>query len=113
MSDLYSEEEAVARVTRLTYRQLGTFVEAQIVMPTYSEGGRAYRQMDLARLELLCELSEQFDLDEEALGVVMLLVDQLHGVRAELRALVDAVAQEPPEVRDRIGAALKAARSAP
>ncbi len=113
MTDLYSEDEAIASVARLTRSQLVTFVEARIVTPVQSDRGPVYRQLDLVRMELLCDLTEQFDLDEDALGVLISLIDQLHGVRAELRALVDAIAEEPPEVRQRIGAAARRARSQP
>lgn len=111
MTDLFSEDEAVARVARLTRAQLVTFVQARIVTPVHSERGPVYRRLDLARMELLCELSEQFDLDSDALGIVISLLDQLHGVRAELRCLVEAIAEEPPEVRSRISAAARRARA--
>ena len=111
MSNLFSEDEAIASVTRLTRTRLISFVEARIVTPVHSDRGPVYRQLDLARMELLCDLTEQFDLDDDALGVLISLVDQLHGVRAELRALVDAIAEEPPEVRERIGTAARRTRS--
>lgn len=111
MSNLFSEDEVIANVTRLTRTQLISFVEARIVTPVHSDRGPVYRQLDLARMELLCDLTEQFDLDEDSLGVLISLVDQLHGVRAELRALVDAIAEEPPEVRDRICTLARRTRS--
>jgi len=111
MNDLFSEDEVIASVTRLTRTQLTSFVAARIVTPVHSDRGPVYRQLDLARMELLCDLTEQFDLDDDALGVLISLVDQLHGVRAELRALVDAIADEPPEVRQRIGTAARRTRS--
>ena len=111
MSDLFSEDEAIASVARLTRTQLVSFVEARIVTPVQSARGPVYRRLDLARMELLCDLTEQFDLDEDALAILISLVDQLHGVRAELRALVDAIAEEPPEVRQRLGTAARRARA--
>jgi chaperone modulatory protein CbpM len=113
MNDLFSEDEAVARVARLTRPQLVAFVEAHIVTPVHSDRGPVYRRLDLARMELLCDLSDEFDLDADALGIVISLVDQLHGVRAELRCLVEAIAAEPPDVRARLSAAARRARSTP
>lgn len=112
MTDLFSEDEAVAMVARLTRPRLASFVEARIVMPVRSERGPVYRRLDIVRMELLCELSEGFDLEDDALGVVISLIDQLHGVRAELRAVVDAIAHEPPEVRERVRQIVRAARAA-
>jgi len=102
MSRQFSEAEAISSVTRLTRGRLTSFLRAQVVIPVHTEDGPMYRQIDLVRMELLCELTEEFELNDDALTVVMSLVDQLHGVRAELRAVLDAVAAEPAEVCDRI-----------
>lgn len=107
MADTLSEEETVAAVTRLTRTQLSAFVSAEAVRPTAGVRGPCYTKVDIARLELLCDLRESFDLDEDSLGLVVALVDQLHSARAELAALVRAIADEPPETRRRIAAAMK------
>jgi len=111
MSEYLSEDQAIAAVVRLTRIQLVSFVEAEIIVPVMTEAGPAYRKIDIMRMELLCELSEQFDLQDDALGMVMSLVDQLHGVRAELRTVLGAVETEQQEVRQRIGELLYKARS--
>ncbi len=102
MTRRYSETEVISSVERLTRSRLKSFLQAQVVMPVQTDDGPRFRQIDLVRMELLCELTEEFELGDEALAVVMSLIDQLHGVRAELRAVLDAVAAEPPEVCDRI-----------
>lgn len=112
MTEYLSEDQAIAAVTRLTRVQLVSFVEAEIIIPVMTSDGPAYRKIDIMRLELLCELSEEFDMQDDALGVVISLVDQLHGVRGELRAVLSAVETEQPEVRHRIGELLYQARSA-
>jgi chaperone modulatory protein CbpM len=111
MSNRYSEQDVLATVAPLTRKQLVSFVQAEIVVPLQSESGPVYCQMDIARIELLCELSEQFDLQDEALGMVISLIDQLHGVRAELRTVLAAVESEQAEVRSRIGAIIFQART--
>lgn len=111
MTDYLSEDQAISAVARLTRVQLISFVEAEIIVPVMTEDGPAYRKIDIMRMELLCELSEQFELQDDALGMVISLVDQLHGVRAELRSVLEAVETEQPEVRSRIGELLYKARS--
>ena len=111
MTHIYSETQVIEAVSSLTQIRLTSFVQAGFVQPMHTGEGPGYRQIDLARLDLLCELSEQLELEESALEIVMSLVDQLHGVRAELRAVLDAVATEPDDVRSRIASALSAARS--
>ncbi len=107
MSARYSEAETVAAVARLTRTRLKSFVELEIVSPLHTDGGLVYRQIDLVRLELLCELSEDFELEDDALCVIISLIDQLHGARGELRAVLAAIGSEPEEVRTRIGTALR------
>ena len=111
MSERFSEKEAVAAVPRLTRTRLIAFVEAEIVIPQRADAGLSFRRIDLARMELLCELSEQYDLGDDALGVVISLIDQLHGMRADLAAIARAIEDEPREARRRLGEALRRARS--
>ena len=104
--DMFSEVQALAAIPSLTRLRLTAFVEARIVVPLHAKSGPVFRQVDLARIELLCELAEEFGLDEDGLGLVMSLLDQLHAARRDLRAIAAAVAAEDPEVRARIGAGL-------
>jgi chaperone modulatory protein CbpM len=102
MTRYYSETEVVARVRGLTVARLRAFVAADCVAPTEHEGRLGFREVDVARLRLLEELVEDFDLDEDAAAVVVALVDQIHGLRRQLRRLAEAVAAEHPEIRARI-----------
>lgn len=107
MSHYYTEQETITTVTRLTRSRLTTYVKHEFLCPTQSETGPVFSAADLARIELICDLSEQFDLKGDALGVVLSLIDQLHGVRGELRRVMAAVEAQPEEVRGRVIAVLK------
>lgn len=107
MSERYSEAEIIDAIARLTRSRLESFVELEIVSPLHTDGGFVYRQIDLVRLELLCELSEDFDLEDDALCMIISLIDQLHDARGELRTLLAAIVSEPDEVQMRIGEALR------
>ena len=107
MSEFYSEDEVVATVPGLTRARLVKFVAARIVWPVQGEQGAVYRRVDVARLELLRDLADDFELPDDALAVVMSLVDQLHSVRADLRAVCRAITQEPAEVRERLTVVLR------
>lgn len=109
MTDHFSEDDVLAAIPRLTRVQLYTFLEAQIIVPFDAETGLVYRQVDLARMELLCDLTEHFELTEDSLGVVMSLIDQLHAARRDLLAMINAITDEPQEVQARIAATLKKA----
>jgi chaperone modulatory protein CbpM len=107
MTDRYSEEDVVATVTRLTRRQLVTYVEGNLVRPEGDAGAWVFRRVDLARLELLCDLSEDLELDETGLDIVISLIDQLHAARQDLATLARAIDALPADLQARIMAEMK------
>lgn len=107
MTELLSEDEVIVRVTRLTRSQLVRFVGAALVKPQRDTGGYVFRQIDIARLELLCDLSVDLDLDETALGIVISLIDQLHAARQDLAAMARCIDLLPGDVQASIAVALK------
>lgn len=110
MSQYFSEDDVITIVSRLTRPQLLSFVEAKFVRPHQRGETRQFRKVDIARIELLCELTEDFELNTDALSVVMSLVDQLHDTRAELQALLTVLEQQPHDVRSRVGQGLRRVR---
>jgi chaperone modulatory protein CbpM len=110
VSRFYSETEVVAQVEGMTVARLRAFVAAECLAPAEREGRLAFAEADLARARLLAELVEDFELDAEAAGMVISLVDQIHGLRRALRRLGEAVGSEPGEVRERIRGRLAGGR---
>ncbi len=104
MTTYFTEEEVIARVEGLTVARLRSFTATRSVEPLSRDGRTIFAEPDVARLRLLCEVSADFDLDEEAAALVLSLVDQIHGLRRALRSLAGAVADEPEDVRARIRA---------
>lgn len=109
MSDatFLNEEETLAAVARLDRALLTRFVRTEVIRPADAGGRVVYRRVDIARLELLCDLCDDFELNDDALGIVMGLVDQLHGTRSDLAALMRALGEEAEEVRTRVAGRLK------
>lgn len=106
----YTLVETLAIVEELDADQLDRYIRAGVVAPVQSESGPLFRELDLARLNLLVDLTEGYHLEEDALGLVMSLVDQLHGLRGDMRAILDAVAREPEETRMRLRTAIREVR---
>ena len=63
--------------------------------------------MDVARIRLVCELRGDLDVPEEAVPLVLSLLDQVHGLRREMRSLAKAVDAQPENVRAAIRAAYR------
>ena len=106
----YTLTETLSVVDDLDAEHLDRYIRAGVVVPVQSSSGPLFRELDLARLILVVELTEGYHLDEEALAMVMSLVDQLHGLRGDMRAILDAVAREPAETRVRLKAAIREVR---
>lgn len=104
----------LGEVPGLTQGRLERFVAAGIVTPVQrgESGEPGYLPLDRARLALACDLADAFELQDDALAMVLDLVDQVHGLRGELRALMQAVAAEPEDTRLRLAARLRELRSA-
>ena len=102
MTDRFSQAEVVASISRLTPAQLQSFLQADFVRPLRDPAGFVFRQIDIARLELLCDLTLDLELDEAALAVVLALLDQLHSARAERDALAAALRALPAAVQAQI-----------
>jgi chaperone modulatory protein CbpM len=48
---------------------------------------------------LICNLEDELGFAEDDVPVLLNLIDQIHGLRSELRGFVEAVDELPPEVR--------------
>jgi chaperone modulatory protein CbpM len=111
MTDRLTEDEVLAAIPGLTRLRLVAFIETRLVMPAHeNQKAPLFRQVDFARLRLLCDLADDLDLHVDALGVVISLIDQLHATRQDLLDVARAVEAEEPDIRARIGSAILGAR---
>ncbi|WP_054008775.1 hypothetical protein [Cypionkella psychrotolerans] len=100
----FSETQTLAAVPSLSHSQLDVFLAEGLIAAHPSPEGAMFRAVDVARLALLCDLAEHFDLEGDALAVVIELIDQLHSTRQHLRAMAQALEVEPQDLRARVGA---------
>lgn len=106
MTERFSEDHLIAVVPGLTPDRLLGFLDAALVVPAAQDGAR-FSRADIARVQFLCELSDDLGLEEPSLSVVIALVDTLHIARNDLYRLALAIQAEPPAVRSRIGRVLR------
>ena len=98
----YTAEDLIASIDDLTAPRLTHYVEMRVLRPVVSEQGETFREVDRARARLLCDLSEDYGLDGDALSLMMSTLDEMHGLRGEMQALMSALAEETDETRQRI-----------
>jgi chaperone modulatory protein CbpM len=102
------EKEILGCFIGLRRETLHVWVERGWVLAERGRDGYRFREIDVARVGLIHEFSTELELDEDAMDVILPLLDQVHGLRHQLRCLADAVNAQPEEVRRRIAASLTA-----
>ena len=103
----FDERTVVARVERLTLRELRLWVREGWVRPAQSERGPIFDDLDVARLRLLCDLRKDMALPTDVMPTVLTLIDHLHRTRRELRRVTEALDEQPTEVRRTVTAAVR------
>jgi chaperone modulatory protein CbpM len=97
-----TREELLRLVDGLDRIELEHWVANRWVLPE----GEVFEEVDVARVELLRDMRRDFHLDDDALPVVLSLLDQVYSLRRTLKTLCAALAGESDEVRTRIGTAI-------
>jgi chaperone modulatory protein CbpM len=95
---MLSERDLLARVQRLTVTRLRVWVSQGWIKPA-DQAAQGFSEADLARATLICNLEDELGFAEEDVPVLLNLIDQIHGLRAELKGLVDALDDLPPDIR--------------
>ncbi len=103
----FDERTVVARIERLTLRELRLWVREGWVRPAQSERGPVFDDLDVARLRLLCDLRKEMALPTDVMPTVLTLIDHLHRTRRELRRVTEAIDEQPTEVRRAVIAAVR------
>lgn len=102
-----SEEDLVREVSVLSVQRLHKWIRLGWVRPERREGAAQFHEVDVARVRLLCDLEHDLELDEDTVPLVLSLLDQIHGLRNELRSMAAAIDEQPSAVRERIANAYR------
>jgi chaperone modulatory protein CbpM len=81
-------EEFLIR-TRLERQSLEAWVTAGWIVPPQTDPELMFADVDLARVQLIRDLREDFGVNDEGVSVILHLVDQMHGLRRSMRELLD------------------------
>jgi chaperone modulatory protein CbpM len=95
-------DELIRRCAGLDRAELARWVENRWVRPDEAEGHWQFHEVDIARVELILDIRREFAVDDEALALVLGLLDQIYSLRRQLHRLSDALERQPPEIRDAI-----------
>jgi chaperone modulatory protein CbpM len=82
------------------------WIEEGWIEPQRDGEAFVFDEADTARVGLIVELKRDLEIDESAMPVVLSLLDQLHAARGALKRIASAIAELPPETRDRLSMVL-------
>ena len=99
--------EILSRTAGVASADIESWVELTWLQPAGEPGRWLFREVDVARVRLISEL-RGLRIDEEAMPVVLSLLDQLYASRHRLRQVTNAIQQAAPDtVRDKLLALLR------
>jgi chaperone modulatory protein CbpM len=98
---MISIELLVAEVVGLQRPDVLRWIENDWIRPHGTPGAYLFMDIDVARVRMIRDLRDDLDINEAALPVVLLLLDQLHDLRRRMRELGAGIAQAVPnDVRE-------------
>ncbi|HEX9329701.1 MAG TPA: chaperone modulator CbpM [Reyranella sp.] len=103
-------EELLRGHDRLTVVHVERWVARGLLRPSADGEDWIFEPVDVARAQLLADLTDQMGFDDEAVETVVDLLDQVHTLRRQLHQLGLAISCQPTETRESIAVALKELR---
>jgi chaperone modulatory protein CbpM len=100
-------EAVVALIGDLDTVELTGWVERGWVQPDAAGEVWEFHEIDIARIRLIRDLRRGMDVGEDAIPLVLSLLDQVYELRAQLRRMAEVVGDQPQDVRAAIVAALR------
>jgi chaperone modulatory protein CbpM len=94
--------DEIVRQYRIDRVELTAWIERRWVRPRETEDGFFFDEIDRARIELIRELGRDLVNDEDSLGLVLSLLDQLYAARQMLKTVEEAIEGLPESVRAQI-----------
>jgi chaperone modulatory protein CbpM len=100
-------DAVVALIGDLNTVELTGWVDRGWVQPDAAGDVWEFHEIDIARVRLIRDLRRGMDVSEDAIPLVLSLLDQVYELRGQLRRMIDAVGSQPGEVQAAIVAALR------
>ena len=92
--------EFLARA-QLDNETLELWISEEWLLPAHADPDSAFTETDLARARLIRDLTENLGVNAEGVGIVLNLVDQVHGLRRTLAGVLQSVRPPPPPASNR------------
>lgn len=104
---MYARKDILTLCEKLTADRLERWMQDGWINPRREDDQTVFDDLDRARANLICHLLDDLDLQEEAMPVILSLLDQVYSLRGEMRRLANAIATQPDSVRTEIAITLR------
>lgn len=81
---------------QLDQETLELWIGEEWLIPIPAETEPAFSEADLARAELIWELKRDLGVNDEGVGVILSLLDQVHSLRSALAEVLQSVRERAP-----------------
>jgi chaperone modulatory protein CbpM len=95
-------DDLIRRFGGLERTEIVRWIDNRWIVPDENGGAWEFHEVDIARVELILHVRQEFTLDDDAMGLILGLLDQVYGLRRQLARLCDALEHQPPEIRDAV-----------
>jgi chaperone modulatory protein CbpM len=96
------ELEVLKTVLGIRLVELRRWIERGWVAPERRDGDHWFREIDVARVQLVVQIRRDMAVAEDGVPAVLSLIDQVYGLRNELRRVGQAIEAQPDTVRKAI-----------
>ena len=86
----FSKQEFLS-ISGMEHETLNSWIEEEWLVPGGSSVELSFSEIDIARVQLIRDLQSDFGVNDEGVGVILNLIDQLYGLRSTLMELRHAV----------------------
>lgn len=77
--------------TKLDQQTLDIWIEEEWLIPEAVDAELTFSEADIARVQLISDLTDELGVNSEGVGVILHLLDQMHGLRSAMLDLVETV----------------------
>ncbi|GLI94706.1 chaperone modulator CbpM [Methylocystis echinoides] len=84
------KEQEFLQQAELDHVTLQAWITEAWLIPLEQSGERDYSEIDLARARLIHELRKDMGVNDPGVGVILHLLDQLHGLRRAMKEMLGA-----------------------
>lgn len=107
---MLEESDVLGTFSDLRRDTLRVWIDRGWIVPRREGGAYLFREIDVARIRLIREFHSDLEFGEDAMDVILPLLDQVHGLRRQLHRLAKAVDAQPEDVRRRVAESLAGAQ---